>query len=113
MQGIGAGLGRYRLRDGADTIGRKMKGQEAPGRMSEADSWVLPHRRWAQAFGTDTWHLAYEMSPQYWVAECRGFTTYTSAPIVLKRSTLRVHPKAPLCQRCQRIARAYQRGAKT
>ena len=70
-------------------------------------------RRWAQAFGTDTWHLAYEMSAAYWTAECRAFTTYTSEPIVLKRSTLRVHPKDPTCKRCEKIAAAYAKGTRT
>lgn len=69
-------------------------------------------RRWAQAFGTGTWHLAYDMSPTYWTAECRVFTTLVGKPIVLKRSTLRVHPKEPLCKRCQQIAQAYAKGTK-
>ncbi|NMP24598.1 hypothetical protein [Sulfobacillus harzensis] len=67
-------------------------------------------RQWAQAFGTNTWHLAYDHSPTLWTAECRALTTLKSPSIVLKRSTLRVNPKEPACRRCLQIAAAYAAG---
>ncbi len=69
-------------------------------------------RRWGQA-ASGTWHLAYNISPTYWTAECRALTTLREDPIEIKRSTLRVHPKDPACQRCEKIAAAYARGTKT
>ncbi|MCL5116957.1 MAG: hypothetical protein M1272_07390 [Firmicutes bacterium] len=68
-------------------------------------------RRWAQA-ATGTWHLAYDMSATFWTAECRAFTTLQGDPIELKRSTLRVHPKDPVCKRCEKIAASYAKGTK-
>lgn len=69
-------------------------------------------RQWAQAFDTDTWHLAYDHSPTLWTAECRAFSTVKTPSILLKRSTLRAHPKEPTCQRCLNIAVAYAEGRK-
>lgn len=66
-------------------------------------------RRWGQA-ATGTWHLAYDVSATYWVAECRGWMTLRSHPIELNRNTLRAQPLEPTCQRGEKIAAAYRHG---
>lgn len=70
-------------------------------------------RHWPQGV-TGAWHLAYDISPTYWVAECRAMTTLRNKPIKIKRSTLRVHSKEPTCKRwCEKMALAYAKNTKT